>query len=882
MKLMGFWRLSSNKMKEKKNKGEKQKMRITKSKTTATTIALFLIITITVTLVPLPKVNAHTNPTWTVPTWCYINAAPNIVGVGQETLIAYWSNALPPTAIGMYGDRWTFTVSVTKPDGNKETLGPFTSDPIGGGFTKYTPTQIGTYTFVAHMDQHLITGLPMNPTLTVSQQQGAAYVNDTYLASTSDPYDLIVQQDPIQPWPEAPLPTQFWTRPINSANRNWAPLASNWLAGAAQNVGPTINFGYGTGPESAHVMWVKPYWAGGVMDARFGDYGYSSQNYEGLSLVPPIILNGKIYYRVTSVPREGWYCVDLYTGKTDYFFNTTGPVTGVSQSSSGSISQQSLAFGQLYKRDDPNQHGGFPYLWSTTAATANTWMMYDAFTGNYICSIANVSSGGTAVYGKDGSILRYSIVNLGTTSAPNNYLQVWNTTQAIWWKPTFTSNYYWYWRPGINVTYDGRNGFSLNASIPAVQGTIRAVREDQYVIGGTAGSNNENGIVEGNLWALNLDPTKGAMGALLWNKTFTPPSSAGNTTLTMGQVDPEDGVFLFREQQGRKRWGYSLDTMQQLWASESESQMNFYLYAQDCIYQGKLFSYNYGGIILAYNITTGKILWNYTARGVGFESPYGNYPLYLGCIADGKLYMYSSEHSPTIPLFRGSYVRCINASNGAELWKMLDWEASSSPALGGGIGNTAIADGFLLSLNVYDNQIYCFGKGPSATTVTASPKITIDGDSVLIEGTVTDQSPGAKDTPAIADDNMEAWMEYLYEQQAKPTNATGVEISLDTIDPNSNLVHIGTVTSDANGMFKKMWTPEIPGEYTVIATFGGSKSYWSSSAETAIGVTEAATPTAEPQPVSAQPPLDLYIIGVGIAVILAIGIVGILILRKRP
>ena len=34
-----------------------------------------------------------------------------------------------------------------------------------------------------------------------------------------------------------------------------------------------------------------------------------------------------------------------------------------------------------------------------------------------------------------------------------------------------------------------------------------------------------------------------------------------------------------------------------------------------------------------------------------------------------------------------------------------------------------IADGFIVGLNFYDNQIYCYGKGPSATTVTASPKI---------------------------------------------------------------------------------------------------------------------------------------------------------------
>jgi hypothetical protein len=55
-----------------------------------------------------------------------------------------------------------------------------------------------------------------------------------------------------------------------------------------------------------------------------------------------------------------------------------------------------------------------------------------------------------------------------------------------------------------------------------------------------------------------------------------------------------------------------------------------------------------------------------------------------------------------------------------------------------------LADGYVVGLNYYDNQIYCFGKGPSSTTVTASPKIVADGDSVMIEGTVTDQSPGTK------------------------------------------------------------------------------------------------------------------------------------------
>jgi hypothetical protein len=194
-----------------------------------------------------------------------------------------------------------------------------------------------------------------------------------------------------------------------------------------------------------------------------------------------------------------------------------------------------------------------------------------------------------------------------------------------------------------------------------------------------------------------------------------------------------------------------------------------------------------------------------------------------------------------------------------------------------------IADGFLVSLNSYDNQLYCYGKGPSATTVSASPEISVHGNSVLIKGTVTDQSPSAKDTPAISDEDQEAWMEYLYSYQVMPTNAKGVEVSLDTVDPNGNFVHIGTVTSDASGMFKKMWTPEVPGEYTIIATFAGSKSYYGSSAETAIGVDEAPPATATPE---YPQPIDptWTIVGVGIAIIIAIIIaivlVGIWIRRK--
>jgi len=884
-------------------------------------ITLLLAFTVAVTFVALPVATAH-DPAWTIPTFCYVAVTNPIIGVNQQVIIVFWLNAVPPTAVGGYGDKWTFTIEVTKPDNSKETLGPFASDPVGGAYAAYTPTQVGTYTIVAKFAEHTITGTPVPPG--GYAWGGDAYIGDTYSASSSDPITLVVQEEAIQPWPESPLPTQFWTRPINQANRDWYVLAGNWLAAPFQKAGPTTRFGYGTGPESAHVMWSTSMWAGGLMDARFGDIGFATGHYEGTDFLPPIILDGKIYYNVVSLPIEGWNCLDLYTGEQLYFHNTTGQVIGVDAGSSGSIAGESLAFGQIYAYDSPNQHGGMPYLWSVPQLgwggtpvpnSQENWMMFDAFTGNYMCSIKNVPAWATlsvgsmalwfgdavGVYGKDGSILSYCVVDYGTPEEPNYYLQCWNTSLAIFWKPFWDSNQYWMWRPGLNETYDGNNGYSLNASIPDVTGaTIRAIRENQYAIIGTSGKNNGTYIEQGWLAALNLKADSSGIitPSMLWNITYTPPqtsytdvTSAGGLAgggMTGPIVDPEDGVFLFQEGMSRRWWGYSLATGQKLWGpTASEPQMNFYELDYN-IYDGKLLSAGVGGVLIAYDIKTGKQLWNYTAAQVGFESPYGNYPMGVTAIADGKIYLISGEHSVTQPMWRG-FLRCVNASNGAELWKIMHFGADGGADLQGQY--VVIADGYVVGLDQYDAKIYCYGKGPSATTVEAPMTAIKAGDSVVIRGTVTDQCAGAKKfvdqlgyangIPAIADESMEAWMEYLYKQQAIPTNATGVDVSLDALDPNGNFVHLGTATSDMSSTFGYAWaTPDVPGKYTIVATFAGSKSYYASYAETYAVVSEAPAATQPPQ---YPQPIDptWTIVGVGIAMIIAIAIVGLLILRKR-
>jgi len=853
-------------------------------KTKTATITLILMLTFSATILALPIVSAH-DPAWDIPVIAYAVVTPDPVGVGQQALIVFWPNSYPITAVGAYGDRYTWNVEVTDPSGAKQTLGPITSDPVGGGWTTFVPDQIGTYTIVAILDEHLLTGEPAPP----AGARSTEYIGDTVLGDSSEPYTLTVQQDPIEAWQETPLPDEYWTRPINDMNRDWYVLAGNWLAGAAQNVGPTTGFGFGPGPESAHIMWSSSVWAGGIMDERFGNTGYATYHYEGVDFVPPIILDGKLFYNVRTLPREGWRCLDLYTGEELYFRNTTGPVEGVGGGFdfSGVLAGGRLAFGQIYNYESPNQHGGMPYLWSN-GGTGNSffpssgpkWDMYDAYTGSYICSIGNVSASGTQVYGKDGSILYYNI--------NNNRLTVWNTSRAIWYEDVFASNNYWMWRPTLNMTFDGNNGFSLNVSVPDLPGSIRAVREGEVIIGGTGGQNDAEAVVQGTMWALSLE--EGKEGTLLWQYEYTPPRAyAPATQAPRGRypisgpfVVPENDVFHFYDPNTLERWGYDLITGQPLWGpTDPEPSMNYYGMPYN-VYDGKLLSHGYGGTLTAYDIRTGDVLWKYEASNVGFESPYGNYPIGIGCIADGKIYLGSGEHSPTQPIWRGPNMRCIDADTGEELWKIA-FHGVSMP-MGNGGSNYAIADGYLVGLNAYDMKLYCFGKGPSATTVTVKNDVTAKGESVQITGTVIDKAAGTQQqeqagkfpngVPAIADEYQEDWMEYVYMQQAMPTDIQGVTVKLYAIDPNGNYQDIGETTSDIWGNFGKSWMPPVEGEYLIIAEFSGSNAYYKSSSSTYITVDPAPSAGGSIEPEPTEAPL----ITTEMAIILAAAIIAIAVL----
>jgi hypothetical protein len=153
----------------------------------------------------------------------------------------------------------------------------------------------------------------------------------------------------------------------------------------------------------------------------------------------------------------------------------------------------------------------------------------------------------------------------------------------------------------------------------------------------------------------------------------------------------------------------------------------------------------------------------------------------------------------------------------------------------------------------------------------------------------TKQDQQAADFPngvaCASDASMKDWMGYVYQQKPLPTNFAGVQVAIDVLDSNGNYRTIGSATTDASGTYHLTWTPDISGNYTVIANFAGTNGYWSSYSETAFNVMEAPAATATPTPTPASA-ADLYFVPLSVSMIVAIVVIGallaVLILRKRP
>ena len=804
-----------------------------------TLMALILTLTISFTLMAAPNANAASYPIY-----AYITVSPNPVGVNQAALIVTWLDRIPLLYPNGTETSWEdLTITITTPSGNTETISNINTDPLGSQYTSYTPKEVGTYTFkLSFPGQNAIDG-------------------NYYEPATSNEFKLVVQEEEITGWNPAPLPTDYWTRPIYGENREWSKIGGNWFGiPLTYGSGATSSGGfnpYSTAPETGHIVWTKEQAWGGVVGGASDTTYYSGLSYEG-KFGPPIIMQGKLFYN-TPLSNQGSsggaVCVDLRTGEEIWH----QPIT--------------LSLGEIYNYDSPNQHGAIPYLWRT----GGTYYMYDPYTGESLLTLQNVASGRSRITnGPNGELLVYVL------NAANRWLAMWNSSYAPYMLLGTTGTSAWQWRPPIGTTQDWMAGVQWNVTIPdtvPASAGPACIGDDTLVA--TAG------VDKTTITAVGFDTTN---GDLKWTTNIT-SNAAGFSNFFIVPVG--DGVFIFFKQETREFYAYSIDTGKLVWGPTEPFESPWGMFTSSTnglgasnpqIAYGTLYAGAYDGVLHAYNVTTGEKLWEYSSGNSGLETPYGAYPFGSGtfAIADDKLYVATGEHSPNSPMWRGGAIHAIDAHTGIGVWNLSGWWQ-----------NPAIADGYLAAFNNYDGLVYCIGKGPTATSVSIQNNIVTLGDSVMVQGMVTDESPGAKEpaqvvrfangVPAIADKDMSSWMEYLYMQQAKPKDIDGVEVVISVLDPNGNYYVVGNTTSDANGFYKMMYQPEVPGEYTVIASFEGSGSYWSSQAVTAIGVNEAPQATPEPTP---MPPstADIYLLPATLGIIVAIVVVGlviILMLRKR-
>jgi outer membrane protein assembly factor BamB len=830
--------------------------------------ALSLIVIMSASLILLPNTNAH-SPAWEIPTFAYLGVGPNPVGVGQRAGVFMWLTNLMPSSTVTNDIRFhNFNLTITKPDGTTEThIFNVIEDTTSSQFYQFTPDVAGNYTFLFTYpgEQYPGTG---------------AYEGDTFLPSISKPVQLTVQEEAVpEPIGSYPLPTEYWTRPIEGQNTDWWTISSNWLGSYSPQISQS-RFQYdGAAPSSSHIMWTKPLQDGGVVggshNAVEGNMYYQGLDYN-YRFNNPLIMYGRLYYELplgNSAGGGGFMCVDLRTGEQIWYRDDI----------------PAPSFGYLYAYQMYNQYGVVPpgYLFTNNFARA-----FDPLSGKPLFNVTNVPSG-TGAYGPSGEILRYTI------NAAGHWITQWNSSKVFQTQTSGSLN------GGTASSYD------WNITVPWLMSgaTLVQVSCDDILYGRNGTLPTLGTSAPFTLWAMSLKPDD--RGTLLWMKNFDAPPS--NQTLLLGPVDFENHVFTMVYRETMVWYGYSLDTGEKLWGpTEPENPWAFYDYQQTAtgfpkVAYGKLYVCGFDGICYAYDMKNGSLLWTYGNGGEG-NSTYagftmggggydGHFPIFINVIADGKLYIHTSEHSPNTPLYKGMLVRCIDANNGTELWTLTGSQGSQGapPGAGGGLMGSALADGFYVYFNTYDSQIYSIGKGPSAMTVEAPMTAASLGSSVVIRGSITDISAGTQQkeqaarfpngVPAVSDTSMKEWMEYVYMQKPKPTNTTGVLVKLYVIDTNNNYRPIGETTSDTDGFFSLNWKPDIEGKYTVIAKFDGSESYWPSHATTAFAV-DPAPATPAPTDMPPQSIADLYFVpaitGLFVAIIAVGALMTMLLLKKRP
>ena len=809
----------------------------------------------------------------------YIDVSPHLLGVGQQATVNLFIYPIPTNyAYQAYYDGYRgITVTFVRPDGTKDTFTPTDAtgvyaagqtQSLGAIYFFYSPTMAGNWSVTFTMPAQNLTDVSGTVQMSGCTSQPAYFTvqTGTVLAGLLNGY----------PWAQLPNSNVYWSYPISSNNREWNQISGDWLS--QTSTGAIVNSAtierwqpYGTGPNTAHIVWdYSGYRIGGIIGGDYGSLSYGTMSTKE-NAYATVILDGKLYQNtVINVPSATttsiastaqFQCIDLATGKL--LFTAPGAFScGVHLPLNAFVQSGYSPTGNVVLESSYGNAQN-PYLFQSSGTT---WNWYDPLTGKIVLSMANASSAQLI----DGSVLAFGV--RGTI--PNQTLFRWNMTSVVngnW--PTGIT-----WQISLPKSLlDALPQYGGTTGINAASKAIFAVSTDLSTVVVKAAPNQ--------FWGYSA-----ATGASIWNLTINYPTT-GNQEIRLAPVDD----FIIFNPVTSAFECYSLLTGAHLWTSTSFSDntwaTTWTVYATTACDNNNLYSNFPDGTVRAYSLADGHEIWRSTPFA-STEYPNNVVPYCQGpmVMVDGKIFVcagYSSSYKIN-PIPRFGMVVCINATNGDNIY-----------ALNGGLRPSAAADGKFIGIGDFDGLIYALGKGTTSTTVTAQQQV---GGSVLIQGSVLDKSPASSDAainamypngvPAVSDANMSVWMDYLHMQNSTllntPPACIGVPVSLAAVDPNGNSVNIGTVTSDGSGNFAYQWTPTTAGLYKVYATFGGSDSYFSSYAGTGATVatvtsttTPAPTATSAPSNLATTADLMTYIVVGVIAMIIAIAIATVLILRKK-
>jgi len=255
-------------------------------------------------------------------------------------LINAWVSPAPPLGPGgvsIVYENYTYTFVITKPDGVNITKVVPKSEGPGTTWFVYTPDKIGTYKI---------------------QLSWAG--DETHEACISPVSTFIVQEEPIPSYPEVPLPSGYWERPISAEFREWYQISGPWLGSGhifgGGNASRTFYNPYSKAPNTAHILWKKDTCFGGLVG---GEY---LSKFASVPRCTIIVMFGRAYYSISGY----LYCVDLRTGQELWKVPGSG-----------------TPFGMPMVLTPPDPTGRAPSwtLGGVWLLTSNSLVLYDAYTG---------------------------------------------------------------------------------------------------------------------------------------------------------------------------------------------------------------------------------------------------------------------------------------------------------------------------------------------------------------------------------------------------------------------------------------------------------------------------------------------------------------------